>query len=547
MGGGKPSPFLTMEKIEIYKKVKENYDVILFMDHTVLEEGLSEHKKSNSKNIHWVGTNHSFNTSEEFMKHYANKLARVFHHKTTIVIEKNGDKLSFKVFRYNNERRQGVHYFKKTRSMSFFTLNLKTGVLYQGEITGLHRKKKNRKIRTNFFHQNPISLISDSLYWFVDSSVRMQEFESLRDLFLSHIPDFPLSDDMLWEDHEMGLGFYRYYLQKKGVSIPDNFTDIQHCGYEGIVPSKFFKKGKNKFIDSLMLYHGFSGDVIKKALHTKNRFTFNTLKSLISLVGSTRVQQDYDLMMHYLCHPNNILIPYDVSWITEAERKRIWAVIKGSKPRMLVIRDHIEFIVFLRKKNIDQKWESKTYKEFIVEHKKLSDEVAKFKKGIFNRKYPDEFYSTFKEPITVTIENSEPITYSVNILSEQDEYYQESEHQQNCVKTYLMKPGSFILSIRNKEDRATVEYQIKSIKNTVNVYRTQSLGRFNKELDPSWDNILKIVDEMVNNLISKTGYEIVLTKEKKDKVTSYTTTFNEYGFVTWDKPLELVSDFDYFF
>ena len=52
---------------------------------------------------------------------------------------------------------------------------------------------------------------------------------------------------------------------------------------------------------------------------------------------------------------------------------------------------------------------------------------------------------------------------------------------------------------------------------------------------------------MVNTLISKTGYEIVLTKEKKDKVTTYTTTFNEHGFVTWDKPLELVSDFDYFF
>lgn len=547
MGGGKPSPFLTMEKIEIYKKVRETYDVILFMDHTELVEGLSEYKKSNQKNIHWVGTNHSFNTSEEFVKHYANKLARVFHHKTTMVIEKNGDKLSFKVFRYNNERKQGVHYFKKMRSMSFFTLNLKTGILYQGEITGLHRKKKTRKIRTNFFHQNPISLISDSMYWFFDSSVQMQEFESLRDLLLSHIPDFPLSDDMLWENQGMGWGFYRYYLQKKGVSIPDNFTSFLNSGYEGLVPSKFFKKGKNKFIDSLMLYHGFSGDVIKKALHTKNRFSFNTLKSLISLVGSTRVQQDYDVLMHYLSHQQNLLIPYDVSWITDAEKKRIWSLISSSKPNITIIRDHIEFIVFLRKKNIDQKWESKTYKEFIIEHKKLSDEVAKFKKGIFNRKYPEKFYLTFNSPITVTIENSEPITYSVNILSEQDEYYQESEHQQNCVKTYLMKPGSFILSIRNKEDRATVEYQIKSTKKKVNVDRTQSLGRFNKELDPSWDNILKIVDEMVHTLISNNGYEIVLTKEKKDKVTTYTTTFNEQGFVTWDKPLEVVSEFDYFF
>lgn len=547
MGGGKPSPFLTMEKIEIYKKVRETYDVILFMDHTELVEGLSEYKKSNQKNIHWVGTNHSFNTSEEFVKHYANKLARVFHHKTTMVIEKNGDKLSFKVFRYNNERKQGVHYFKKMRSMSFFTLNLKTGILYQGEITGLHRKKKTRKIRTNFFHQNPISLISDSMYWFFDSSVQMQEFESLRDLLLSHIPDFPLSDDMLWENQGMGWGFYRYYLQKKGVSIPDNFTSFLNSGYEGLVPSKFFKKGKNKFIDSLMLYHGFSGDVIKKALHTKNRFSFNTLKSLISLVGSTRVQQDYDVLMHYLSHQQNLLIPYDVSWITDAEKKRIWSLISSSKPNITIIRDHIEFIVFLRKKNIDQKWESKTYKEFIIEHKKLSDEVSKFKKGIFNRKYPEEFDSIFNEPITVPVENSEPITYSVKILSTQDDYYQESDHQQNCVKTYLMKPGSFILSIRDKENRATVEYQIKSTKKKVNVNRTQSLGRFNKELDPSWDNILKIVDEMVQTLISKKGYEMVLTKEKKDKVTTYSTTFNKNGFVVWDKPLEVVSEFDYFF
>jgi hypothetical protein len=110
-----------------------------------------------------------------------------------------------------------------------------------------------------------------------------------------------------------------------------------------------------------------------------------------------------------------------------------------------------------------------------------------------------------------------------------------------------MKPGSFILSIRNREDRATVEYKIKTTKKKVNVNRTQSLGRFNKELDSSWDNILKIVDEIVQTLMSKTGYKIVLTKEKKNKVTKYTTTFNEHGFVVWDKPLEVVSEFDYFF
>ena len=43
------------------------------------------------------------------------------------------------------------------------------------------------------------------------------------------------------------------------------------------------------------------------------------------------------------------------------------------------------------------------------------------------------------------------------------------------------------------------------------------------------------------------GYEMVLTKEKKDKVSTYKTVFNEQGFVGWENPLELITDIDYFF
>ena len=548
MGDGRPSPFLTMEKIEIYKKVKEDYEVQVHKDHLVIENYGFLLNTSKLKNPYWDKHHTYLNSSEEFLKHYANKLARVSHSKTTMVIEKNGDKLSFKVFRYHNERREGVHYFKKVRSVSFFTLNIRTGILYQGEIMGLHKKKKNRRIRTNYFHRNPFMIMSDALHLFCKLENHQKEYESLQDIFLSQIPDFHLRGN---EGHDInscsGWRFYEFYLFKRGVSIPDNFYGFQRNGFDGLVPAKFFKKGKNKYIDSLMSFHGFGGDIIKKALHTDGPFTFNTLKSLINLVGTTRVQQDYRVLMIYLSHQNDILIPHDVSWLSDAEKKRIWNFVKNTLPRMTVIWDHIEFIVFLKKNGINVGWKSKTYKDFLIEHKTLSDEVTKLKKGIFNRKYPAVFYSTLNKDITLLNDNSELITYSVNLLSTQDEFYQESEHQQNCVKTYLTKPGSFILSIRNQEDRATVEYHIKSLKRKVRTERAQSLGRFNQELDPSWDKVLKKVDEMVSSLILEKGYEMVLTKEKKDKVSTYKTVFNEQGFVGWENPLELITDIDYFF
>ena len=52
---------------------------------------------------------------------------------------------------------------------------------------------------------------------------------------------------------------------------------------------------------------------------------------------------------------------------------------------------------------------------------------------------------------------------------------------------------------------------------------------------------------MVSTLILEKGYEMVLTKEKKDKVSTYNTVFNEQGFVVWENPIELITDIDYFF
>jgi hypothetical protein len=40
---------------------------------------------------------------------------------------------------------------------------------------------------------------------------------------------------------------------------------------------------------------------------------------------------------------------------------------------------------------------------------------------------------------------------------------------------------------------------------------------------------------------------MVLTKEKKDKVSTFKAVFDKNGFISWDNPLEINPDFDYFF
>jgi hypothetical protein len=68
------------------------------------------------------------------------------------------------------------------------------------------------------------------------------------------------------------------------------------------------------------------------------------------------------------------------------------------------------------------------------------------------------------------------------------------------------------------KERASVEYRITGDNDDVNLIRVQSLGRFNKVLDVSWDEILKVLDNrveycLINDIFKLPTFEVSFGKK----------------------------------
>ena len=524
-----------MEKKEIFKHIKEETRVVVFKNSNYLVEGYLPAKRR--QELKWESQAEFLNSKEKYLEYYGDKLALVELYRHTVVIEQYDSKVSLKVFYYENVRYPGVHWFNKVRSMSFLTVNTKTGNMYTGWIGKLHTKKKKKKIHTNKFWsdvQDIFQMASINMY---KGKVERDEFErKLKTAFVRGLSFDPEKNTL--NTHLL----FKHYLEKKGVKVPDNIDVFMT--YHTVPTTKILKKAKYKFIDAVMLYNNIQGDQVKKVLHEiKVPPSLGIYKFICSLVGMERLHQDEKLLKHFLTDMNHSwanILDYS-TLLSETEKKNIWKCIKDGVTKFIVLRDHAMFLHFLKEQGLVYRWKSTNEINFATEHKFLSDEYDRLKHGITNRIYPKEYSEFFRTPLEVG-----GIKYRIELLESGYSFHEESDYQQNCVKTYISRPECFILSVRSGKDRATVEYNIFSAEDEWIVDRVQFLGRFNKKLDEGWEDVLLEVDNKVKSLLFQYGYDLSLEKIRGDKKFLTTIEWGDKGKPKWEKTLELVGPFDYF-
>jgi hypothetical protein len=78
-------------------------------------------------------TYESSDSSEEcFTKNYGNPLCEIVKVSKMVLVEKYEDKVSLKIFSNHRIRSVGKVWFKVVKNMSYVTVNLKTGDVYNG-------------------------------------------------------------------------------------------------------------------------------------------------------------------------------------------------------------------------------------------------------------------------------------------------------------------------------------------------------------------------------------------------------------------------------
>jgi hypothetical protein len=176
-------------------------------------------------------------------------------------------------------------------------------------------------------------------------------------------------------------------------------------------------------------------------------------------------------------------------------------------------------------------WKSTDYESFQKEHLELTEKISQYTSGDYYRIYSDKFINFLEKEINFNGDIYYPV-----VLTNSSEYNEESFIQSNCVKTYIGRPASIIISLRkdskDSKERASIEFlPMKNIFDEIKFKRVQTLGRFNKQLDGYWNSPIKILDDRFLELKNFDLPELIV-KFKGNEIKSK-SEFNDSGFLKW--------------
>jgi hypothetical protein len=338
---------------------------------------------------------------------------------------------------------------------------------------------------------------------------------------------------------------YKFILDKRGVKLPNNWLSFKDSP---IQPKKVdYKKNDFKYIDALMKIHNLSGDKIKRVLHQVNSFNINTWNSVVSLFGLDYLKTKNDNFIKEIFETSysqhsGFFLP---ELFTKKELDNSFEIFKQSLLGDIdpfTFFDHVRFYIKLKGYGEKIKWNSRTYTEFNEEHLIWSDLYSSYTRGKFKRIYSQSFVDLFDTKIVLEDE------YFPVILLDSTDYNNESAVQSNCVRTYVDRAASVIISLRkgsNTSDvRASIEYLINTDDNEkIKLKRIQTLGKYNYHLDETWNEPIKMLDKMVSNYLKTKVFDLPkLEKETKKGTFLFNSEFvttNEYApemgyYLKWD-------------
>jgi hypothetical protein len=522
---------------EIFKISFAKYHSEKYKDSTSLDDPDTQVYLSDYSPKHPYFTREKVFTDEQtFVDNFGNPIYSVQREHLMVVIEEKDEKISLKIFWGGKDRRVGKTWFRRTNNVEFLTVNRKTGDFYFGYLHNYQKKRKfTKSIRRNYFLGKPVSSTFSKLknilnLYHPNPSEILFEVSSK---FLNNI-----CPEHIGMDSDQRL--MKFYLDKKGFKYPNNFWVFSEFMW-GKDYRKVLKKNQFRIVDTFMQLWGIKGKKVKKYLHEIDSINIATYKFANELFGDDWINQDGDFIKNVLSYtPQTFKFPENFkSSMSLEELRRVYSsfkeTIKGDYLNAWSFQDHINIYSKLKDYGeTDLKWltDGTDFKKFQEEHYLWSEKLDHYRKGSYTRTYPQYFYDFIEKEID---------GYFPVILKTSEEYNKESYIQQNCVKGYIGKVSSMIISLRKGDiestTRATIEYRIIFLEHfkTIHVDRVQTLGRYNQRLDESWNDVLFKLDEIVLSCHKDENFESVKISKlcANGTLLASDSHFDESGNLTW--------------
>ena len=474
---------------------------------------------------------------ETYLKNFGNPMCTVTKRHAMVVVERTGDKVAIKLFHGFRNRRAGNVWFKVSWNVEYISVNTKTGDVYVGYLKEYQKKRKcNKMIRRNFFLHGPLSSMQSIIKNILTCD--FADKSKVTEIALQAVSSFMYEIDKMddFDNLDFNQRLFKFYLDKRQIKYPNNFQ-VYADHLVGPQIRKILKNNGNKLVDAFMETQKISGKKLKKSLHTCHGLNITLYQHARELFGDDWLNQDKDVITNLLNSTNTdhgVLLSEFKLVVSVEELRRVYTIFKKVYIDNLLdswtFRDHIRMYTELRLYGENElRWLSENNKDdFRQEHLDWTDKIQFYKQGIYEREYPQYFVDKIQNSIGEYI----PV-----LLTNSSEYNEESSTQSNCVKTYIGRPSSFIISLRKgyHGDRATIEYSLTKVDDKVKIKRIQSLGKFNSRLGEEWNNVLFKLDEVVLSSVKDERFETVkISKECKNGVKlNSDSEFDHEGNLRW--------------
>ena len=513
---------------EIYKVNFVKYDCNEYQSYNVLADSMFYNKKNNPeykyKGKKKINTEFTFKSNyiseKAFVDNFANPLWGVMRHNLLLVVEQEGHKLSIKLFHSWKVRKVGQQYFTTSKNVDYITINTITGDVYSGFLHNYQKKRKfSRRLRKNSFKFDFFNIFKHQIRNLLSHFLKDVE-RSNTDLIMNSAFNkfFEYIDGNNETKLTHGERLYKYYMMKRNIKFPNNFGVFLNSELK--VPTlKILRKNDMKLVDSFMKLYEISGKKLRKALHICENINLKMYENAVNFFGEDWINQNEDVLLKCLNFRGTIWNrPTSTGRhiFSLEELKRVFGMFELVLNEQLDYNTYFDHVIsYVKLKTYgeeDVRWYSTSVEEFRQEHLDWTDKLQHYIQGTYYRMYPDYMMNEVVKPIT-----SDGETYYPVLLTNSSLYNNESQLQSNCVKGYVGKVNSVIVSFRKGEEesdsRATIEYKISKEDDKIKIKNVQCLGRFNGSLTSEWDKPIEILNERMNKIVKDKRFETVKLKK----------------------------------
>ena len=470
---------------------------------------------------------------EKWLKESFTYLNSVWTNRVTVVLEENHDKLKLSIFRFGKKRQVGHKYFTKLSDDIHLTFNKTTKNFFITTSKFFNRKRQTSTRKNSVLDlKNIINIISFPFIMEKLVSLSTENFSydihlgrdntldqtNKFNKFIRQLQKLLCSKLKVKFNFKQGIGpglmkgTLDWFVKERKLKVPNDYYYYMFSHYPGI---RKLKRYKNNLGRAILDNMGLKGKYYIKLINTHGGYNLTDLMELKTLVGPTYAKlvspSFLKLTNHVGDNKHNAFDIYE--WtptipLHKTEKLNILKLLKdvGTIPKRGVtflgnLKDHLQIREKLWKLGEKVRVRSKNLKNFNREHQEWSNLIHLHQRSIETHyQYDHKFLTNMEVPVNVNGNE-----YEVMVLKNDTDYFEEGQIQNHCVRSYLDKYDSIIISVRDKTntlERMTVEFKgecnhnsrhIQSMKDYRGRIMMQSQMRFNQPPIGDWEKVKKIL------------------------------------------------------